>query len=351
VTARDLVMRYGWNSTAYQILNPGILHWFDPGGLAVVGYVRKDGYLLAAGAPVCAPEDLRTVVGGFERFAWEQGCRVCYVCAAGRLRDLLDESPRHCVVAVGAEPVWDPERWPDIVRRRRSLRAQLHRALNKGVRIGEIAPRDAVDDPEFRCVLAEWLACRRLPPLHFMVEPEVLRGVVDDRIVLAARRGGRLIAYLVASPIAARRGYLIEEVARSPESPNGTSELLIDAAMRRFADEGSGHVVMVTMGLVALSGDHLTRNPAWLRTLMFVARAHANRFYNFRGLEHFRTKMDPCRWEPVYFISNEKRFSVAALYAIGGAFSGISPLRAIWLGVMKGVADEIRGLGRRMQLS
>ena len=26
--ARDLVMTHGWNATAYQIVNPGIDHWF-----------------------------------------------------------------------------------------------------------------------------------------------------------------------------------------------------------------------------------------------------------------------------------------------------------------------------------
>ena len=344
--ARELVMRYGWNSTAYQILNPGILHWFDANSSAVVGYVRRQNYLLAAGSPVCSVESLPGVVEGFERFAADQHCRVCYVCAAGRLQELLGQSHRHCTVAVGAEPVWEPRQWAAIIDARRSLRAQLHRAINKGVRIVATEPGDAVSDSEFHRVLTEWIECRGLPPLHFMVEPEVLRGVVEDRVVFAARRHERLVAYLVASPVAARNGYLIEELARSPEAPNGTSELLIDAAMRRFADQGCG---FATMGLVALSGDELKHNPPWLRTLMFLARAHANRFYNFRGLERFRAKMRPGWWEPIYFISNEKRFSIRTLYAVGAAFSGISPVRAIWLGVVKGGMQEIRGFGSRMR--
>jgi phosphatidylglycerol lysyltransferase len=342
--ARDLVMRYGWNSTAYQILNPGIRHWFHPSGAAMVGYVRKHGYLLAAGAPVCDPEALAEVVAAFERFAAEQACRVCYVCAAARLRELLGASDGHCVVSVGREPVWNPGRWPEALSRRRSLRAQLNRAANKGVRVEEIDPSQAAADPEFHRVLADWIEHRGLPPLHFMVEPEVLRGVLDDRILLAARREGRLVAYLVASPIAARHGYLIEELARSREAPNGTSELLIDAAMRRFAGQGCDYA---TMGLVALSGEELRRNPAWLRTLMFFARAHANRFYNFRGLEQFRAKMAPCRWDNVYFIANDRRFTLAALYAVGAAFSGISPVRAVWLGVLKGAMQEFSALRRR----
>jgi phosphatidylglycerol lysyltransferase len=334
-------MRYGWNSTAYQILNPGIEHWFSDDTPAVVGYVRRNGYLLAAGAPVCGPEHLADVAAAFERFAGERKLRVCYVCAAERLRSVL---PSHSVVAAGAEPVWDPAEWPSILAWRASLRAQLNRARNKNVVVSEVSPPEAAADPEFRRVLDEWLACRGLPPLHFMVEPDVLRGVIEDRVVFAAHRAQTLIAYLVASPAPARSGYLIEELARSRDAPNGTSELLIDAAMRRFAAKGCSYV---TMGLVALSGDALNGNPAWIRALMFWARAHANRFYNFQGLEAFRAKMRPTQWETIYFISNEKGFSPSTLYAIGGAFSQISPLRAIAVGVIHGARAEIRRLRQR----
>jgi hypothetical protein len=77
---------------------------------------------------------------------------------------------------------------------------------------------------------------------------------------------------------------------------------------------------------------------------MHVARAHANRFYNVRGLERFRAKMHPASWERLYVISNERRFSPQALYAVGGAFSGISPVRAIGLAVLKGAREELKTL-------
>jgi phosphatidylglycerol lysyltransferase len=339
--ARDLVMAHGWSSTCYQILNPDIRYWFNRGRSAVVGYLQRGSYLLVAGAPVCALEALNDVIREFEAFALRDGLRVCYVCAEGRLRETLANSGDHSAVAIGAQPVWRPSDWAAIVAGRASLRAQLRRALNKGVMLEERDAREAARDPELHGVLHEWLACRRLPPLHFMTEPEVLKGVVDDRVVLVARRKGHPVAYLVASPVPARNGYLIEELARSPRAPNGTSELLIDAAMRRFGGEGRG---FVTLGLVALAQSVFREeNPWWLRGLMHFARAHANRFYNFRGLEHFRAKLHPACWENVYLISKEARFSPLTLYAVGGAFSGISPVRAIGLGILAAIRDEWRG--------
>jgi phosphatidylglycerol lysyltransferase len=338
--ARQLVMAHGWNSTAYQILNPGMLHWFNAAGTAVIGYQRRGHYLLAAGAPVCPANLLPAVAGEFETFAREQRCRVCYVCAGDRLREAFEGSPEYSVVALGAQPVWRPGEWNEMILSHASLRSQILRARNKGVAVSEMNPRLAAADPDLAAILKDWLAHRQLPPLHFLVEPEVLNGEVEDRVVLVARRNGTPVAYLVASPIAARNGYLIQEIARSPHSPNGTSELLIDAAMRRFAAENRAYV---TLGLVALARNVFHDSPLWLRGLMYFASAHANRFYNFRGLEYFRTKMHPGSWENIYLISRERRFSFRTLYAVGGAFSGISPIRAVGLGIAKAARQELLG--------
>jgi phosphatidylglycerol lysyltransferase len=340
--ARELVMAYGASSTAYQILNPGIEHWFAPEIPAVVGYKRDHRVLLAAGAPVCPRSALAEAIDKFEQFARQRGCHVCYVCAEAELREVLGRSPAHSAVTIGAQPIWRPARWAGIVRSHSSLRAQLHRAVNKGVTIQAMAPEAGREHPALRRVLEEWLAMRALPPLHFLTEPRTLRGVVRDRILLVAWHGGDPVGFLVASPIAARRGYLIEQVVRSRRAPNGTSELLIDAAMGRFALH---HSQFVTLGLVALTSKAdgwMAQNPWWLRVMMLAARTHANRFYNFRGIEHFRMKMAPEAWEPIYAISNERRFSISTLYALGQAFSEIAPWYAIALAIMKGARQEVQ---------
>jgi phosphatidylglycerol lysyltransferase len=349
-SARELVMTYGWNTTAYQILNPGLQHWYAHDVPAVVAYIQRSDVMLVAGAPVCAAEVLESVVKDFERFAAEAGCRVCYVCAADRMRDLVADSREHSTIVIGAQPVWNPQGWAGVIEARRSLRAQLARARNRGVTVDAMPLAEGRADPGVDRVLHEWLRSRSLPPLHFMVEPRTMDGDVSDRFLMIARHAGSAVAFLVASPVAARNGYLIEQVARSPRAPNGTSELLIDAAMRRFAADGRAYV---TLGLVALSSHAAGAsaiNPWWLRLMTAFARAHANRFYNFRGLERFRTKMSPEYWETIYAISNERSFSLRTLYAIGAAFSGVSPWRALGLGVIRAMRGETRRLHRRSRL-
>ena len=133
--SRELVMAYGRNSTACQILNPGISHWFSARRDAVVGYVRQGAWILVAGEPMCSAETLPGAVLEFEQHLARQGRKVCYVCAEDSLRDLLAPSASHSSITIGAQPVWNPADWPAIVQSRSSLRAQLRRSINKDVRI------------------------------------------------------------------------------------------------------------------------------------------------------------------------------------------------------------------------
>lgn len=339
--ARALVLGHGWNTTAYQILNPGIVHWFAARDDAVVGYVDRAGVWVVAGAPVCARERLAEIVAEFEADAKRHGRSVCYFGAEGRLETVLAGKASHAFVLLGAQPVWDPADWARRTESRSSVRAQLNRARHKGVVIREIDPADAARDPSLRRCLQAWLDTRGLPPLHFLVEPQTF-GNLADRRVFVAHRSSAAVGFLVASLIPARDGWLIEQFVRTPEAPNGTVELLIDTAVRALADAGARYV---TMGLAPLS-DRATplawvHTPAWLRVMLGWLRAHGRRFYNFRGLEAFKAKFDPAGWEPVFAIMNSPRVTPRAFYAITAAFTGGSPASAFARAIVRAVRTEV----------
>ena len=171
---RELILEYGWNATSYQILNPGIDHWFSREGDAVIGFVSQARTRVVAGAPVCSADRLPGVVAEFAASAAAAGEHVCYFGAESRLEKLLVPTGRWSVASLGAQPSWDPSGWPAIVSARASLRAQLNRARNKHVRVSEWDDRRRDGDEGVRRCLAEWLADRRMPALHFLVEPETL---------------------------------------------------------------------------------------------------------------------------------------------------------------------------------
>src|SRR4051794_12994603 len=113
--ARELVLTHGWNSTSFQIVNPGISRWFSSRGDAVVGYVSTAGTRVVAGAPVCSGDRLSEVVEEFETDAQRAREDVCYFCAERRLEATVDGSPDHSKFLLGAQPIWRPTDWEGII--------------------------------------------------------------------------------------------------------------------------------------------------------------------------------------------------------------------------------------------
>jgi phosphatidylglycerol lysyltransferase len=326
------VLRLGWNATAYQIINPGIDHWFSSAGDAVAGFVEWGGMRVVAGAPVCSAERLAAVVAEFERDAAGAGRAVCYFGAEKRLESVLRDTPEHSMVLLGAQPAWHPAVWEDIITGRASLRGQLNRARNKSVTVSQWSPEQATGHPELARVLGEWLGSRGLPPLHFLVEPRTLERLADRKVFVAELKG-EVVGFLVASPVPVRNGWLIEQNIRGRKAPNGTVELMIDAAIRWMASAGSDYVTLGLSPLSSRAGTAPDLNPFLIRLILSWLRAHGRRFYNFDGLDAFKAKFQPEWWEPVYAISNRRNFSLRSLYAIAAAFTGGAPaatgLRAI----------------------
>lgn len=343
--ALGLVKEYGWNSTAYQILNPGIALMASVRGDAITGYVDYGWFRVAAGVPVCRPERLIEAMAEFEANAAESGRRVCYFYAEERVREMTAELDDYCAVQIGTQPVWHPREWAATFDTHASLRAQLNRARNKGLRVVEWSRAQATENPALQHCLDEWLTDRRMSELHFLVEPATL-GFLNGRRIFVAERAGAPLGFLIASPIPLRRGWLIEQVIRGREAPNGTAESLIDTAVRAFAADGDE---MITLGLAALNQREVrVRNPAWLQALFTWARAHGRRFYNFGGLDTFKAKFRPHHWEPVYMLSREPQFSFVNLIAVAGAFTG-GRLGAALIGtIARAVRQEFRWLRRRL---
>jgi phosphatidylglycerol lysyltransferase len=344
---RELILAYGWNSTSYQILNPGIARWFSAANDAVVGYVSAFGVRVVAGAPVCALERLTEIADEFESEAKCKNERVCYIAAEARLESIYENSPEYAKISLGAQPVWQPKNWANIVATNKSLRAQVNRARNKKVKVSEWSNEHAAQNPLLIECLRGWLAEKGLPPLHFLVEPDTLARLFDRRVFVAERES-EVVGFVMLSPVAQRNGWLFEQFVYRPGAPNGTVELMIDTAMRVLAEGGYDYA---TLGLSPLS----TRanvppfdNPLWLRVLLAWMRKHAQRFYNFDGLDAFKAKLQPERWEPIFAIYNKPRISLRMLYAIASVFSANKPIRLVFGGLWRAFLTEIKWLRQKI---
>lgn len=332
-------MRFGWNTTCYQVLNPGIERWLDGSRTALVGFVDRHKTRVVAGAPICEELALPQVINAWETQASLAHRTVVYFGAEARVLKATSGLPDHATVVLGAQPVWTPSRWRERFDGCPNCRAQRNRARNKGLVVSEWPPEQAQEDRNVRRVLDEWLTTRGLPAMHFLVEPQML-GDLAGRRIFVGHVQGRLVGFLVASPIPCRKGWLTEQFVRGFNAPNGTVESLVDYAVTALCESGAEYV---TMGIVPLSPRApATDNPTWLNALLAWARAHGRRFYNFDGLDALKSKFHPEYWEPIYAISNESEFSMRSLYAVLAAFTDGPPPLTLLRAVGKAAIQEWR---------
>jgi phosphatidylglycerol lysyltransferase len=323
--ARELVFAHSWNPIAYQILNPGIQHWFSRQEDAVIGYVTCNHVRVVAGAPICSPTRIAEITEEFESHAARRREGVCYFHVGPRFLSVVNNSPRHSSAAIGALPFWNPMHWDAVLTSSSSLRYQISRARNKGIAVTEMPAAIASTSRDLRDIRQQWLSRKHLPPLHFLTEPDIFGQLIDRRLFIA-RRGEQLIGYLLCTPMPNRAGWLFEQWAHDARAPLGTSEALVHTAMSTFGRES---FCQVTMGLVPLS-ESVTPlgepGPLWLRSLFRFMRLTANPLYNFKGLEHYKYKLRPHYSEAAYVVVNSRHFRPINVLAMAHAFAG-SPLQ------------------------
>jgi phosphatidylglycerol lysyltransferase len=331
--ARSIVLQHGWNSMAYQILNPGISLWLSKHGNGVIGYVETATHVVVAGSPISNEHALTEITSEFYQFVSEKNKKVCFFGAQQKISQILSNYTPLSSIVLGAQPTWIPEEWIKTFNTKQSLRAQIQRVQNKHVsaRIIQVELVEIKDDLK-RC-LHEWIQSRHLPPMHFLVEPNTL-DVLEDRILCIAEKENRIVGFCIASPIPMRKGWLIEQIIRGKDAPNGTSELLLHTLITEVKNRKSE---FITLGLSPLSMHSPLQynHPVWLRLCLRCIRSWGKIFYNFDGLDQFKTKYHPAEWEPVFAITNESKPTLSTLYAIATAFTVISPIRFVVKGILK----------------
>jgi phosphatidylglycerol lysyltransferase len=237
--AHALIVQHGWNSTSFQVLEDGYQYWFW-GDEACVAYVDTGRAWVVAGAPIAPEAQLGEVVTRFLEEAQRAGRRVCFFAVEARL--LAQTALRG--LPIGEQAVWDPRGWSGVLAGAKSLREQLRRARAKGVTVRRLTVDELEHHGPALDGLAErWLAGRALAPLGFLVELELFRDP-HQRRYFVAEQGGRVVGALTAVPVYAREGWLLEDLLRDASAPNGTAELLVDAAMTTLAAEGSSYVTL-----------------------------------------------------------------------------------------------------------
>lgn len=324
-----LVKRFGWNSTSFQVLEPEYDYWFD-GDNACVAYVDTGYAWVSAGRPLAEESALSKVTARFVDAAKSARRRACFFA----VEDVFISASGLAAAKIGEQPSWDPQAWDKTLRATRSLREQVRRAKKKGVTARLVTEEELKDSggavrAGIESLVRDWLASRAMAPMGFLVDVQPFLFSEEKRFFVAEQQG-QVVGALILSPVYQREGWLFEDLLRDDAAPNGTVEVLIDAAMRFTADAGATYV---TLGLVPLAGVS-----GWLRFIREGSRS----FYDFGGLHAFKRKLRPTQWSPIYLAYSRGGSSQVAILDSLTAFARGSLLRFAASTVLRGHSGALR---------
>ena len=175
-----------------------------------------------------------------------------------------------------------------------------------------------------------------MPPMGFLVHIEPFVWAEERQLFVAFREqeaGAEVVGFASVVPVYARQGWFIENLIRAPRAPNGTTELLVDAAMRAATELGSSYV---TLGLSPLTGD--------VGSSLHLARRYGSSLYDFGGLRSFKAKFRPREWSPIYLSYPSDQSGPGAIYHSLAAFSRHGLFRYGMQALLRGPDVVLRAL-------
>jgi phosphatidylglycerol lysyltransferase len=290
---------YGYNPHSLVSIAPGALLWSTPDIDGAIIYGEFGRVWLAAGDPLAPLEDMAEMAHQFGALAKRKNRVVAFVPTSAEFaRRLLPHDFK--AVKVGASPYFDLQTWNPRGDSAKKIRAGVNQARRAGVVVEIVDSVDEALKRETAQLCMHWLGSRRsattfgwLVALDPFLHSEYKK-------YFTARVNDRLVGFLAASPIPARKGWYLEDVLREPDAPQGTATLLVVEALAKLKAEGAA---LATLGTSPLSTDGPVEIATDLRMVsraLEVASKRLAGFYNFEGLRRFKGKFVPSWWESEY---------------------------------------------------
>jgi lysylphosphatidylglycerol synthetase-like protein (DUF2156 family) len=291
---------YGYNTHSLVSIAPGALLWSAPEIDGAIIYGEFGHVWLAAGDPLAPPEDSVSLARQFTAFAKRKGRVAAFVPASAAF--VRAATPHgFSAVKIGASPYFDLKTWNPRGDRAKHMRAGVNQAHRAGVQVEVVDEITELLRKEMTELCMNWLGARRAAATFgWLVALDPFLHC-EYKKYFAARVNGKLVGFLGASPIPARKGWYVEDVLREPDAPQGTADLLVVEALASLKAEGA---LLATLGTAPMSTDGADDVPPGEHRMVErgirLASQRLAPLYNFEGLRRFKGKFAPSWWESEY---------------------------------------------------
>lgn len=186
----------------------------------------------------------------------------------------------------------------------RGVRAARNQALRAGVVVEEWSAASIRADETRReallGLLASWNTKRLVNVAGFLNATDPLAHCEQRRYFVAQEASGKLAGFIVVSPVPARNGAFLEDLILPLGAPRGTGELLTLETMVGLRDSGLKEASLGVISVLTSGCESSGNLPTPVRKVFDWLPRFLRLFYNFEGLETFRKRFKPYRWEGVY---------------------------------------------------
>lgn len=187
----------------------------------------------------------------------------------------------------------------------KGVRAARNQAIHAGVTVEEWSAQEILAEPAKRETIAElfrtWKTKRILNLGGFLNATDPFAYADSRRYFVAKSKDGEVEGYLIATPVAGIQGYFLEDLVLRPKSTRGSGELLTLEALVRLGE--SGHRV-ASLGVVSVTSIDAKCShglPRAMELILIKLPQALQKLYNFNGLETFRKRFKPQKWENIHF--------------------------------------------------
>ena len=294
---------YGYNAHALIGIAAGTRLWTCPETEGAVAYNEFGKVRLVPGDPLASAENLAKVSASFLQNARMEGRVVGFMPATeqfakqGRGLGLR-------AIKIGSAPYFDLATWAPRGDRAKKARAGVNQARRAGVHVNEVINVDERLIREAACLCKSWLTTRRSAiRFEWLFAVDLFQHREQKKYFTARDAKGRLVGFLAASPIPARDGWYLEDVLRSKNAPNGTTDLLVVEVLDSLKHSGAR---LATLGTALMAAEGVVDpdihvSSVLSRAVWFLARC-CSVFYNFDGVRRFKAKFAPSWWESEYVL-------------------------------------------------
>jgi lysylphosphatidylglycerol synthetase-like protein (DUF2156 family) len=263
------------------------MSYFDVPHIGYLGYQSYGGRDFVLSSPICAENNLETLLGQFIR----NHKHPCFVQIYQREAEILREVFHHYVVQIGVEPWLNGETWNIHGGEKAHIRRWINTARNANVVVKQLGTGQS--RCEVQRISDEWLGGKNnLRKLKFLVRDFYADPALQKLTrSYGAFQNGALIGVVDFAPMfRAHRatGYYADIVRMIPDAPNGTSDLVIVTAFNEFIQE---EAKTLSLGLAPLAKlVPCSSEPLLIRKLLSLLYVTGNRLYPFKGVHFHKEK-------------------------------------------------------------